>query len=642
MTDPHKPDQGPSESVTTCSLPPSEAGVKWSWLFLIPFVVAGLFLYLLGPEDKPGEERLPRGDVAIDAGVAACLAEGRGFWTPWERGTCYRVAESQTESQSEPRTSPSAESPAESQPDSQNPEIETTKESKKFGHPADQHPPLWPLVGAGLIRLFDLSPLQAMEWGSFGAHLLVLALMIALGVRLKGGRWAVVPALAWALISVGSAFSFNASLYAGQAFFYLAAVLLMGRKKTSIAGDLLMGAVLAGAWLLNYQSLVLVPAFILTRLICQGMGFFRPGHLLGLVAGLAFAVLLVSPWLMRNAQVFGSATYSVNHWYLLSKVGATFSQSLVEGRWLIESDPLSPITMAKGLIRCAWFNIPYMLLLLLVLFPGCLAAINASAPCLKHALLSRERKPLFIALTVVIGLHLAASLAWPALKVRYLVPVGPLVVTWGGIWAWQQSTGVRRLSRKSILLGTFLIIIFGLAVWLKGSMNGKRLFDETLLSFFTYSFVAFLATCRLPVRAVPRHITAIGICALFFSAVLICPGGAYFNMPPVPDMFGQDKDRLDHEEGVELRRMHHQLSGLVANGVIGDMRLWHIDPALSVVTPPKKLAVEGYLEVLKAAAEPFAIRYAILESQVAQSLVEKDSARVMDRTSKWVLIDIFP
>ncbi|MFH1998115.1 MAG: hypothetical protein ABIK28_00475 [Planctomycetota bacterium] len=623
MNSTHNPqtqDENPPANSPACALPTADRGKAWT--FILPFLAAGLFLYFGTLHGGMDEQRLPRGDVAIDAGVAASLARGLGFWTPWSRGTCYHLSETET---------------------------------RECGHAADQHPPLWPLVGSALIRLFDASPLQALEWASFIAHLAVLWLIMRLGPRLGTGRWTFLPALAWALISVGSAFSFNASLYTAQAGFYLAFVLLASREKRTLLSDLMLGCVMGGAWLLNYQSILLVPAFLIARFLCQGKAMFRARSLAVVIIPLAAAVLVASPWLARNALIFGDPLYSVNHWYLLSKVGASFSHTVANGRLVLEAEPLSLVAYAKGMLHCAWLNIPYLLLLLLALFPGCLVVFTASGPCLRHALFGKERKPLVIALFTVIALHLTSCLIWPALKVRYLVPVGPLVVTWAVAWAWQQSLGIRRLSRKSLLLGAFAAGLLCLAVWLKGSVHGKNLFLSFMVSYLTLSLVYLAATLEL-FADVRSKLPLLGLCALFLAAVGVYPGQAYFNIPPFPDFFGQDKDQLHVSECMALHSIYDQLEEISkpleasgtshADGLIGDLRLWHItpfsSPSLTIMEPPKLLPGENYLDLLRTAAEPFKIGYAVIEPERASLLPEIEPQRIDLIVNGWILIDLFP
>ena len=83
-------------------------------LFLVPPLTAALLLVCFPSKERWGPG-MPPGDVAIDAATAGSLIQGSGFWTPWERGSTFRPP---------------------------------PPEKGRFGHPADQHPPLWPLAGA--------------------------------------------------------------------------------------------------------------------------------------------------------------------------------------------------------------------------------------------------------------------------------------------------------------------------------------------------------------------------------------------------------------------------------------------------------------------------------------------------------------
>ena len=65
------------------------------WMAGLPLAAAVLLLLLKPAAPQDGARPLPRGDVAIDAAVAQSLASDRGFWTPWERGSPYRLSAEQ-------------------------------------------------------------------------------------------------------------------------------------------------------------------------------------------------------------------------------------------------------------------------------------------------------------------------------------------------------------------------------------------------------------------------------------------------------------------------------------------------------------------------------------------------------------------
>lgn len=326
----------------------------------------------------------PHGDVHLDAATAESLAAGRGFWTPWEEGTTLR---------------PDAigASPAE------------------MGHAADQHGPLWPLLGA----------LPAKITGDGVLALQILSLLagiatIPVAARLFG-RWGpragAFAAWACALALPLCDYSGNGSLYAAQTLGVLALPLVAG--ELARARD----ALAAGAWiglliLLNYQCAALAPAFAAAVVVARGArASLRP---IGLAA-IAGAVV-VSPWLARNAAVFGDPFFTTNFAYVAGKIGKVSVELAGERpRMVVGSVPLGELAAAAARWIPVNFAVlvPAMHLALPVLpffAPGGLARLVAREPGARPAFAGAWVVAAFVAL-------LAAAVAWPTPKSRYVVPL---------------------------------------------------------------------------------------------------------------------------------------------------------------------------------------------------------------------------
>ena len=524
---------------------------------------------------------LPRGDVAIDAATAQSLVQGDGFLTPWARGSRFR--------------SPLQE--------------DTGSREHAFGHRADQHGPLWPLAGAGLLLGTDLTPGEALAWASYLGHLATLLLVTAAGRRLGLGRLAVIPPLLYAVCAVGSAFSFNGSLYSWQAALYLVAILLAGSPTLSLGRAGLLGAVTGAAYLLNYQSLVLVPAILGARWILAGR--FLPGRegLNRLLIGAILFGLILTPWLLRNALVFGNPFYSVNGNYFLARSGIPFHHHLVDGVLLVSPDPHGPVAILRGLATAALLNTPYGLLLLVGLFPGCLVVLAAAVPEWTRCVLGRKKNPYVTSLTLVLVFHLTATWFWPALKTRYLVPAAPLILLLAVFFAGRIVSA----GRASLLvIGMALAFATGLLL-IRGNLHGTAFLLAFLVAFIPMAGL-ILITQRGTEPALRGPLVLTGLVVLTLGGAILSrtlPGSAYFNIPPFSDFFGRDKNIEEQVKTESILEAAECLEDLGIEGVVGDLALWHANSALRVITPPPDVAGEDPVTLIRRAAAPYNVGHAL-------------------------------
>lgn len=552
----------------------------------IPMVVAALLLaYALFSEQSPLNAP-PRGDVTIDAATAESLAKGWGFLTPWERGSPFY------------------------------PPIRT----EQFGHPADQHPPLWPLLGAMVIKLFNVNGINALQWVSFLSHLLILFLLYLAALRCELKRLSVLPPLFYALCSLGAAYSFNGSLYAGQAVLYLGAALVMGKPELTWKDGLLLGSLLGGACLINYQSLPLIPAFLLTRLVMRGKHFFSWGEIRIVLITIILFIAALSPWMLRNLEVFQSPFYSVNPNYALAKAGVGFTHTMEAGRLLLVPSEISILELVKGFARCAWQNIPYLMLLLLILFPGALGLICFQGP----GLLRKNKLTPYL---MILLFHLIFCILWPALKLRYMTPCGPLIL----LIAWVIAIQRKQTYAKWVITLFAVLSLACIAIWLKGSLHGKSLFLAFLICF-----APLVLVFPPPLRKWTPLL--FGILSLFSVGAL--PGSAYFNLKDHPDFFGIDMETREKELSLSLEECAEELDRLGVERVIGDLKLWSINPRIRLYTLPLANPEEDYKKILNLAAKPFNIRFVFMQRQAYEGKSELLSLKMAWKNKDWVILDL--
>ena len=469
----------------------------------------------------------PRGDVLLDVGVTRSLAHGEGFHAGFERGTSLAL---------DGRPVPPRDV-------------------------ADQHAPLWPLLGVALAWPVG-SIFAGLKLGSLLCGLLLLALTWSVAQALLSERPAgptppaSLPGLAVALVALSFLmvdFSGNGSLYMAQACLVLLLVRLLAAERPS---GLLLGLALGAALLLNHQALVLLPVPLVVLLLAAPAGGRARAAAVG-VGAAALALLLFVPWALRNTEVFGSPFFSANVFYPLSRAGIAPAYSIEEGLPVARFSPPALLSWWPA-AETTWLprNALYLFVTGLVLWPGLGALVAAGAlPLLADAWRRRERGVL--AALGFAAVLLAIALAWPDMKLRYLVPVTPLVVVLGvrllaqapargerwGAWAlaalWLAAT-----------LGTLDDVTGGAAFprperWATLAGGGAVLLALPLLLRHREWGGAGLrmAVCSgalvLPVIAV--------------VAILPAPHTTYHSSPLTPDYYGQLKDREEARAALTAR-----------------------------------------------------------------------------------------
>lgn len=290
------------------------------------------------------------------------------------------------------------------------------------GEPLVQHAPLWPLLGAlftavrgGEATMVDTFLSLRMLSALAGVLLIFLSFHIA--SRLLDATAGLVAA-AWTAASyILIDYAGNGAFHSFQAVLYLLWV-LVALRLSSLHRTLLLGGLSGIAYLVNFQAIILVPAGV-ALLVMQEWGRRLFLHM---ILFLGAAALVASPWLIRNAMVFGDplASHVANMWYVYSKAGF---QPAEDG--LLHLTFIDRLSLLAGVFH-TWlpYNLYYAARKLFILAP--LAFLFFSYGLIDIAF-SRERLRNAFPLLVILFFHVLLSASWPIWKFRFFVPLLPLV-----------------------------------------------------------------------------------------------------------------------------------------------------------------------------------------------------------------------
>lgn len=322
-----------------------------------------------------------------------------------------------------------------------------------------QHGPVWPILGGLFLAADDAVPTIASAYGmlrglSLVSGVLLLFLAWHLTRRMLSERDAF-----WIIAILGASYllidySGNGSFYMLQACLYLLWI-FAARELRGILSAAALGVIGGVAYLLNFQSIILLPAGILWFLLQPGPWRMRIGCA---AAASAVFVLCVAPWLIRNARVFGDPLWShaVNSNYLYSKAGMAH---LVGERGAVTGESWADrATLLRAM--AAWLpnNLYYVARKLFVLLPVVFLAFPFALIDLPF---KRAYARAVLPVLIVLVLHLLLSAAWPVPKFRYFVPMTPLVLL-------LVAAYVRALPwterRRTLFFGASLLCTAALAV----------------------------------------------------------------------------------------------------------------------------------------------------------------------------------
>lgn len=383
-----------------------------------------------------------------------------------------------------------------------------------FGYPPDQHPPLWPLLGVPLVWLTG-DGYVALKVVSLLVGIAVIPLAY-LSLRRHVGDG---PALFASGLAAASYplvdFSGNGSLWGLLAALYLGWLWALpgtaegGSAARTRAGWALVGLVMGLAYLTNYPAVVLPVALAALHLLRHGRAALRPSLLAEpALAGLVLLVVVL-PWLVHNALLFGSPIWSQPFQRTLAG-GSRQVEYVIVGDEVVKRNLPAQGSRLAGLRERAldlYGNVGFVLKQSLMLTPvlGGLFAVGlllvpwrrraarawadeaaatgasvaraaspeaairppaarpalagpsapAPEPCPSAAAsagLAPDPRPVAVLALV----HLALILWWPTTKFRYLIPLLPLVLALGAWCLWQVGPAALRARLALVVAGLCL------------------------------------------------------------------------------------------------------------------------------------------------------------------------------------------
>ena len=413
----------------------------------------------------------PHGDVVIDAAIAESLAWRGQLLVPFVDVRYYPI------------------------------------ERFGFGYPLDQHPPLWPLLGAPLAWLTGDGYVALKLVSLLIGTMLIPLTYLALRRHVGNG-----PALLASALTAGSFplvdFSGNGSLWALLAALYLAWLwvlpvtaltpalsqreirlpLPLGEGLGVRARWALLGLVMGLGYLTNYPAVVLPVALAVLHLVRHGRQSFRMSVLAGPALSAVVLLLTIAPWLVYNASVFGGPFWSQPFQRTLSGGSRDVEYALVGGAAVKRNLPTSGdrLTALRARAIDLYGNVGFLAKQSLVLTPvigglflvGLLmlpsrsrfrtsgtadtgamncaptASVPVGAQFIAPTVEATSPNPVPVAVLALV--HLALIIWWPTTKFRYLIPLLPLVFAVGAWALWQLQPGALRLRVAVVTLALCL------------------------------------------------------------------------------------------------------------------------------------------------------------------------------------------
>lgn len=328
----------------------------------------------------------------------------------------------------------------------------------EMGYPLDQHPPLWPLLGAFGTR-FTGDVFATFKVLSF----LIGTAMIPTSYIVFGRVFGKKPALLSSTLIVFSYllidYSGNGSPYIFHAFLFILAVffICMNRKWSSFW----LGVILGLLYLVNYQSVAAVAALGAVYLFFPGEQKTAKQQLENFLLSLAGMLITISPWLIRNQLLFGNPLFNVSTEYILGALKAPGEIVLV-GKYLVKQTLWEQYDFHQipGLVT--WWtirNLVYFLGRIAVLAP--ISVVFLPLVTWQHFLRKDNRRSdegsWFLILVLLF--HLLISCLWPVFKFRYFVPMMPLVFALSsyGIFTVIRRTKMQNLMAVSSVVAVIVV-----------------------------------------------------------------------------------------------------------------------------------------------------------------------------------------
>ncbi len=548
----------------------------------------------------------PHGDVHLDALTLHEYAKGGGLTTPIERSVVYRP-------------------PTES----------------RAGYPLDQHPPLSILLGA-VMPGAATNAYGAMQKASLLASLLLLVGIFLVGLRLTTKQNAMFGVAAAAGSFALADFGGDGAVYTLHAALAMLAVLALTYvEERGLLATIVAGALLGLAYLTNYQALVLLPASCLAIALGTEGGAFSKASLVrgsGLVIGF---VAVAAAWWMRNVEVFGDPTWSVNPFYFKWKFGGAMRVDESGALPLLAIDWPDPVTALKNLRSILLVNLRFIVSQS-TLWMGALLPLSlyGAGTAIADARNTRGKGSVARYAVGLLALgHLVVMVVWPACKFRYFVPLLGFIAPLAAIGL-ERRMGMfqRRLPR--------LAIVVALMIGLEMVIRGRAIEGLIVIG------ALFVAVVPILKPTVFRPVFAL-FCFLAMQAVLYVASptrSTYYDGILVGDSFKRkDEEASDRKRQEELAAVCAELSRRNVTAVMGDIELKHHALArglgLTVIQPPELQDAAANARAITAALKHYRANYVLVEGEEARNIAltcPGVEATDVLRIGSWELIRIVP
>lgn len=282
--------------------------------------------------------------------------------------------------------------------------------------------PLLPFLGAGLVKTTGISGYEAVKIWSFVGGVLVLILTYVLGKKIGGERTGILSSAFASLSYLLIDFSGNGSIYSLQTVFYLLFIILLLNLK-KLSGNILLGVVMGFAILTNYQSIILLPVYLIFLFVLFRKDFTKIFK--WFFAGFLPAALVYLPWGIRNFLIFHDPFFTITFLYYWQKLGV---KSRVVGDMLIYEP--TPRDYIEAIRKTAFFWFPHNLYLInrklfiyapisyvFFLFSAIETAFANSFEKIKNLI------PMFL----IIIFHIILGAIIPIFETRHFVPIMPFL-----------------------------------------------------------------------------------------------------------------------------------------------------------------------------------------------------------------------
>jgi len=332
-----------------------------------------------------------------------------------------------------------------------------------FGYPLDQHAPLWPIIGA-IVYLVTKDCFAALKIISLISGVLLIPASFVVFRKLFNVDAARLAAVCVTFSYLMIDFSGNGSLYMLEALLFLLFA-FFASAPAKVIDWAVLGFIAGISYLLNYQTIVILLALIIAYFATLRREAFCKEHYRKLLLAFLVALLVVSPWFLRNYFIFGTPLFNVNLNYVYGKLGIpqhikTIGDNIVV-EWLW--DEVSYLTILKTFLAWTGHNFYYMARKLFVLTPLIFVfSILGFFKLLNHTLKKRKRDCWgFIPLLLF---YSSICAVWPIVKFRYFVPLLPLILGLGGYYISQLESAKYKLY--SSLACVFGVIFFSALTFL--------------------------------------------------------------------------------------------------------------------------------------------------------------------------------